>query len=189
MVVQVPSIAEDPDKWGPILKKICWYCVLAPNSSDQVQSAPSTPAPPPPHCPAACQVAKTTHYAKQSCACWQQHLTGSHISLQPHPNLAQLCCKASAQISCTAVMLESESFPQPPPALIYVLVARLCQVTLLEGTAADKKLLELPQYKELLTTFTKQEVPHPHPHPLCTPAKCGLALGLFMLGMSTEAEC
>ena len=34
----------------------------------------------------------------------------------------------------------------------------VCQVTLLESTAADKKLVELPQYKELLTTFTKQEV-------------------------------
>ncbi len=32
------------------------------------------------------------------------------------------------------------------------------QVTLLETTAADKKLLELPAYKELLQTFTTKEV-------------------------------
>ena len=32
------------------------------------------------------------------------------------------------------------------------------QVTLLQGTAADKKLAELPAYKELLSTFTTQEV-------------------------------
>ena len=33
-------------------------------------------------------------------------------------------------------------------------------MTLLQGTAADKKLAELPAYKELLSTFTTQEVQH-----------------------------
>ncbi|CAL8471167.1 g10709 [Coccomyxa elongata] len=65
-IYEVPSIAEDPAKWGPVLKRICWYVVLAPASSDQV--------------------------------------------------------------------------------------------TLLETTAADKKLLELPAYKELLQTFITKEV-------------------------------
>ena len=35
------------------------------------------------------------------------------------------------------------------------------QVTLLNTTAADKKLAELPEYKELLQTFIVKEVPRP----------------------------
>ena len=33
---QIPSIQEDADKWAPVLKRICWYLVLAPADSDQV---------------------------------------------------------------------------------------------------------------------------------------------------------
>ena len=65
--MQIPSIQEDSAKWAPVLKKICWYVVLASADSDQV--------------------------------------------------------------------------------------------TLLNTTAADKKLVELPDYKELLQTFIVKEVP------------------------------
>ena len=37
------------------------------------------------------------------------------------------------------------------------------QVTLLNSTAADKKLEGLPEYKELLQTFITQEVKSSHP--------------------------
>jgi hypothetical protein len=84
LLVQVPSIAEDPAKWGPVLKRICWYVVLAPASSDQV--------------------------------------------------------------------------------------------TLLATTAADKKLLELPAYKELLQTFITKEVRREHDDPM--PPDPGQCLGL-----------
>jgi 26S proteasome regulatory subunit N5 len=42
--VQVPSVAEDPEKWTPVLKRICWYAVLAPSSSDQVTLLTTTAA-------------------------------------------------------------------------------------------------------------------------------------------------
>lgn len=35
-IYETPSIAEDPEKWTPVLKKICWLVVLAPTDSDQV---------------------------------------------------------------------------------------------------------------------------------------------------------
>ncbi len=44
LLVQVPSIAEDPAKWGPVLKRICWYVILAPASSDQVTLLATTAA-------------------------------------------------------------------------------------------------------------------------------------------------
>lgn len=65
-IYETDSIADDPEKWKPVLQKICWFVVLAAASSDQV--------------------------------------------------------------------------------------------TLLNGTAADKKLDGLPEYKELLQTFITQEV-------------------------------
>jgi len=43
------------------------------------------------------------------------------------------------------------------------------QVTLLNGTAADKKLDGLPDYKELLQTFITQEVCLPHTCPCILP--------------------
>lgn len=41
---QVPSVAEDAEKWAPVLKRICWYAVLAPASSDQVTLLTTTAA-------------------------------------------------------------------------------------------------------------------------------------------------
>ncbi|KAL4423423.1 hypothetical protein ABPG77_010001 [Micractinium sp. CCAP 211/92] len=35
-VYDTPSSQEDPAKWQDVLKKICWYVVLAPTDSDQV---------------------------------------------------------------------------------------------------------------------------------------------------------
>ncbi|EIE19531.1 putative 26S proteasome regulatory subunit [Coccomyxa subellipsoidea C-169] len=43
-IYEVPSIAEDPAKWGPVLKRICWYVILAPASSDQVTLLATTAA-------------------------------------------------------------------------------------------------------------------------------------------------
>ena len=41
---QIPSIQEDADKWAPVLKRICWYVVLAPADSDQVTLLNTTAA-------------------------------------------------------------------------------------------------------------------------------------------------
>ena len=41
---QIPSIQEDADKWSPVLKRICWYVVLAPADSDQVTLLNTTAA-------------------------------------------------------------------------------------------------------------------------------------------------
>lgn len=41
---QVPSVADDSAKWAPVLKRICWYVVLAPASSDQVTLLATTAA-------------------------------------------------------------------------------------------------------------------------------------------------
>lgn len=35
-IFETPSVGEDATMWMPILKKICWYVVLAPSSSDQI---------------------------------------------------------------------------------------------------------------------------------------------------------
>jgi hypothetical protein len=35
-IYETPSVAEDPARWQPVLKKICWYVVLASASSDQI---------------------------------------------------------------------------------------------------------------------------------------------------------
>lgn len=78
---QIPSIQEDAAKWAPVLKKICWYVVLASADSDQV--------------------------------------------------------------------------------------------TLLNTTAADKKLAELPDYKELLQTFLVKEVPSPPKSCACVSSEKG----------------
>ncbi len=42
--MQIPSIQEDAAKWGPVLKKICWYVVLASADSDQVTLLNTTAA-------------------------------------------------------------------------------------------------------------------------------------------------
>ena len=42
--MQIPSIQEDQAKWAPVLKKICWYVVLAPADSDQVTLLNTTAA-------------------------------------------------------------------------------------------------------------------------------------------------
>jgi len=36
-IYDIPAIKEDPTKWIPILRKICWYLVLAPH--DPMQSS------------------------------------------------------------------------------------------------------------------------------------------------------
>ena len=46
---QTPSVSEDAAKWAPVLKKICWYCVLAPHGSDQVRGLPRRAHPLPWH--------------------------------------------------------------------------------------------------------------------------------------------
>lgn len=35
-IYETPTVGEDSSLWIPILKKICWYVVLAPSSSDQI---------------------------------------------------------------------------------------------------------------------------------------------------------
>ena len=42
--MQIPSIQEDAAKWAPVLKKICWYVVLASADSDQVTLLNTTAA-------------------------------------------------------------------------------------------------------------------------------------------------
>ena len=42
--VQIPSIQEDAEKWSPVLKRICWYVVLASADSDQVTLLNTTAA-------------------------------------------------------------------------------------------------------------------------------------------------
>lgn len=42
--MQIPSIQEDAAKWSPVLKKICWYVVLASADSDQVTLLNTTAA-------------------------------------------------------------------------------------------------------------------------------------------------
>ena len=42
--MQIPSIQEDAAKWGPVLKRICWYVVLASTDSDQVTLLNTTAA-------------------------------------------------------------------------------------------------------------------------------------------------
>ena len=44
LLLQIPSIQEDADKWAPVLKRICWYVVLAPADSDQVTLLNTTAA-------------------------------------------------------------------------------------------------------------------------------------------------
>eukprot|EP00245_Coleochaete_scutata_P009167 TRINITY_DN2962_c0_g2_i4.p1 TRINITY_DN2962_c0_g2~~TRINITY_DN2962_c0_g2_i4.p1 ORF type:complete len:508 (-),score=135.13 TRINITY_DN2962_c0_g2_i4:179-1621(-) len=34
-IYDIPSVKEEPEKWMPILRKICWYLVLAPHDSMQ----------------------------------------------------------------------------------------------------------------------------------------------------------
>ena len=54
-----------------------------------------------------------------------------------------------------------------------------CQVTLLQATAGDKKLAELPAYKELLSTFTTQEA-RMHSHVLLSDCFCpGVLMNLI----------
>ncbi|GKB11648.1 26S proteasome non-ATPase regulatory subunit 12 homolog A, partial [Tanacetum coccineum] len=36
-IYEIPSVKEDPAKWTPVLRKICWYLVLAPH--DPMQSS------------------------------------------------------------------------------------------------------------------------------------------------------
>lgn len=119
---QVPSIQEDPAKWAPILKKICWYSVLAPHGSDQV-----------------------------SCFAAQQGF---------YPSTLVRCQLVVKSISCALQHFKL--------CRDLTHVPLCCQVTLLQATAGDKKLAELPAYKELLSTFTTQEArPHAHAPLIC----------------------
>ncbi|CAL5228222.1 g11312 [Coccomyxa viridis] len=43
-IYEIPSIQEDSSKWAPVLKKICWYVVLASADSDQVTLLNTTAA-------------------------------------------------------------------------------------------------------------------------------------------------
>ncbi|PSC75238.1 26S proteasome non-ATPase regulatory subunit 12 [Micractinium conductrix] len=43
-VYDTPSIQEDPAKWQDVLKKVCWYVVLAPTDSHQVTLLETTAA-------------------------------------------------------------------------------------------------------------------------------------------------
>ncbi|KAI3426883.1 hypothetical protein D9Q98_006829 [Chlorella vulgaris] len=43
-VFDTPSIQEDPAQWQQLLKKICWYVVLAPRDSDQITLLAATEA-------------------------------------------------------------------------------------------------------------------------------------------------
>ncbi|KAJ6842146.1 26S proteasome non-ATPase regulatory subunit 12-like protein A-like [Iris pallida] len=36
-IYAIPSVGKDPEQWGPVLRKICWYLVLAPH--DPMQSS------------------------------------------------------------------------------------------------------------------------------------------------------